>query len=735
MTDDLIGKQIGGYEVLSKLGQGGMATVYRAKQQSMNRVVALKILPRHFVRDDSYLQRFEREVRIVSQLEHRNIVPVYDYGEYDLQPYIAMRHMSGGSVDDLLKKGFLDLDTILKFITQIAPALDYAHTKNVLHRDLKPSNILLDDDGGAYITDFGIARIVGVEGKGDTITTQGVVGTPSYMSPEQAQGQTLDGRSDVYALGIMLFEMATGRRPFQNETPYSIAVMQVTTPPPVPRSINPQIPGSVEQVILKALKKQPQNRYQTAVQLAEALRLSIENPGSAAHDTQPRGVPIKSAMEVTQPSSVPSGSNQQTVPSPPLHPPQSVVGMPSPPTPRTSAQVSAVSQLQYPVGWRGRVQQRRKRGNIWVSVIIGGLIGCALLTAIVAVVLLAVNDFLEGTVTPAGATLAPDALSTRQALLDAPGGSNDTDATPVFTNVTPIPSRTPELETSAIAPIGSRPTATFDPDADFGSGDIIYFAQRDDDFDIFRYNLRSGVEQPLTIDHVASTYPAVSLDGGRMTFQSDLDGDFDIYVMDLNIRSSYIITENDTLDRLPAWSPDGVWVIYSSDTRGDGNLDLYRVPSIGGEPELVLSNGRRNSHAQYSNDGRFIVYTSGEAGDASTWEIFKLDMATGDISQITNNFVRDASPTYSPDGSTILFVTDGEGGAAIATIDADGDDDPAILYDGEGYEWGMHYNPDGSYILFNEERDGISHLFMMRSDGGGLRELENGGGYYPVWVP
>jgi hypothetical protein len=269
-------------------------------------------------------------------------------------------------------------------------------------------------------------------------------------------------------------------------------------------------------------------------------------------------------MEVTQPSSVPSGSNQQTVPSPPLHPPQSVVGMPSPPTPRTSAQVSAVSQLQYPVGWRGRVQQRRKRGNIWVSVIIGGLIGCALLTAIVAVVLLAVNNFLEGTVTPAGATLAPDALSTRQALLDAPGGSNDTDATPVFTNVTPIPSRTPELETSAIAPIGSRPTATFDPDADFGSGDIIYFAQRDDDFDIFRYNLRSGVEQPLTIDHVASTYPAVSLDGGRMTFQSDLDGDFDIYVMDLNIRSSYIITENDTLDRLPAWSPDGVWVIRYS---------------------------------------------------------------------------------------------------------------------------------------------------------------------------
>lgn len=376
MTDNLVGKQIGGYEILDVIGHGGMATVYRAQQVSMNRVVAIKVLPRQYLNDDTYMQRFQREVEIAAKLEHRNIVPVHDYGQYEGQPYIIMRYMNGGSVDDLLRKGPLEVERILDIVEQIAPALDYAHSKNVLHRDLKPSNILLDDDGGAYLTDFGIARILS-EQHGATITTQGVVGTPSYMSPEQAQGHALDNRSDIYSLGVTIFEMATGRRPFQSDTPYSIAVMQVTTPPPSPRSINPTLSIPFEQVIYKALKKKREERYATAVALAEALRRALDPPSSSIHDTQP-GIPRPSTKPVTI---RPRESPPAIVP-------------PAPPYVLSPHPNNASSSSE---SWR--VPRRRaKSRSLWMNAALGAVIGCGLLTIIVIVIAILISS-----VQPAGA--------------------------------------------------------------------------------------------------------------------------------------------------------------------------------------------------------------------------------------------------------------------------------------------------------------------------------------------
>ncbi|MBZ0297697.1 MAG: serine/threonine protein kinase [Anaerolineae bacterium] len=382
MADELIGKVIGGYEVLGVIGYGGMASVYRAQQVSMKRIVALKVLPRQFVSDDTYMQRFNREVEIVSKLEHRSIVPVYDYGQFEGQPYIIMRYMSGGSVDDMLRSGPLDIDSCISIVEQIAPALDYAHSKDILHRDLKPSNILLDDDGGAYLTDFGIARIIGQQA-GATITTQGVVGTPSYMSPEQAQGQPLDGRSDVYSLGITLFEMATGTRPFQSDTPYSIAVMQVTTPPPSPRSFNQSIPLAVEQVIYTALKKKREERYGTAMLLCDALKHTA-NGGQIynVHDTQPGGIP-----KPTRPVSV--NAQPSVLPPPALYP-------------TGNAASSRVSSNAVPA-----VNKRRRgkpRGDsLMMSAAVGGLLGCGLLTIIVIILALIISSSQP----PAGTNLQP----------------------------------------------------------------------------------------------------------------------------------------------------------------------------------------------------------------------------------------------------------------------------------------------------------------------------------------
>jgi serine/threonine-protein kinase len=278
--DPLIGVTVGGYQILEIVGQGGMATVCRAHQISMNRDVAIKILPPQFLHHAASLDRFKQEASIVARLEHRAIVPVHDYGEYQGMPYIVMRYMDGGSVDDMLAEGPIPPKRTLQILEQIAPALDYAHREDVLHRDLKPSNILLDANGDAYITDFGIARLLGVNTK--QLTTSGVVGTPSYMSPEQAQGHALDGRSDVYALGVVLFEMLTGVRPFEGETPYSVAVKHVTEAPPSACGINPLLSRPVEQALFKALSKNRDMRYHTAIELTDALEAAIERPSEAA---------------------------------------------------------------------------------------------------------------------------------------------------------------------------------------------------------------------------------------------------------------------------------------------------------------------------------------------------------------------------------------------------------------------------------------------------------------------
>ncbi|NJN00463.1 MAG: serine/threonine protein kinase, partial [Aquincola sp.] len=197
---NLIGKNIGPYTILEEIGRGGMATVYSAMQTSMNRKIAIKVLPPHFMHDPGFLERFEREVDVIAHLEHPHILPIYDYGQAEGVPYIAMRYLGGGSLAQRIRRGPLELSEIDKPLTQVCQALDYAHQQGVIHRDLKPGNIMLDETGNAYLSDFGIARVMG-----SNLTGSAIIGTPAYMSPEQAHGLNIDGRADIYSMGIVLF--------------------------------------------------------------------------------------------------------------------------------------------------------------------------------------------------------------------------------------------------------------------------------------------------------------------------------------------------------------------------------------------------------------------------------------------------------------------------------------------------------------------------------------------------
>lgn len=367
MNDSLIGVTIGGYQILAEIGRGGMATVYRAHQISMDRDVAIKVLPPQFIHQAASLERFKQEASIVARLEHRAIVPVHDYGEYEGIPYIVMRYMDSGSVDELLTKGAISPEQTLLILQQIAPALDYAHREGVLHRDLKPSNILLDANGDAYVTDFGIARILGTNPK--PLTTSGVVGTPSYMSPEQAQGHELDGRSDVYALGVVLFEMLTGVRPFEGETPYSVAVKHVTEPPPSACAINPKLPHAIEAVLFKALAKKCEMRHQTAGELAAALKTAFEKPADPVMETEPS---LNEALNMwRKPESIPAPPN----PSPPVA--QAVnIRQQSPNPPMVPVYMPSHSYTSVLVPARRRKASRMPSWLTWatLALLIGGLI-------------------------------------------------------------------------------------------------------------------------------------------------------------------------------------------------------------------------------------------------------------------------------------------------------------------------------------------------------------------------
>ena len=266
------------YQIKAELGRGGMATVYRAYDPSFEREVALKVLPREFLHDPQFAGRFQREIKTVAKLEHPAIVPVYDVGEEDGQPFFVMRYMTGGSLSDWIKRGEFSLQDTARIVERLASALAYAHAKGVVHRDLKPDNILFDNNGDPFISDFGIAKL---EESTSTLTGSAVVGTPAYMSPEQAQGDKTDSRSDIYGLGVIIFHMLIGKQPYEADTPMGVIVKHITDPVPEILDFDPSLPPEVDTFIKTALAKDKDDRFSTVIELAKALnKIAFGEEGS-----------------------------------------------------------------------------------------------------------------------------------------------------------------------------------------------------------------------------------------------------------------------------------------------------------------------------------------------------------------------------------------------------------------------------------------------------------------------
>ena len=269
-----IGENVGPYRILEQLGQGGMASVFKAYHVALDRYVAMKVLHPALKEDPNFISRFQREAKVVARLEHPNIVPIYDYAEHSGSPYLVMKYIEGETLKARLNERSLTKQEAVEIATAVGGALSYAHKQGVLHRDIKPSNVLLSNDGSIYLADFGLARIA--QAGASTLSKDVMMGTPQYISPEQAQGdKKLDDGTDIYSMGVVLYELVVGRVPFNADTPFSIIHDHIYTPLPVPSKVNPKVPKHVEKVLLKALAKERESRFESVDALIKAFRIAV----------------------------------------------------------------------------------------------------------------------------------------------------------------------------------------------------------------------------------------------------------------------------------------------------------------------------------------------------------------------------------------------------------------------------------------------------------------------------
>ncbi|PJF31935.1 MAG: hypothetical protein CUN51_03060 [Candidatus Thermofonsia Clade 1 bacterium] len=405
---DLTGQRLGKFEILSVLGKGGMAVVYRARQADLGREVAIKVMKASLADSEDFLARFRREAHLIAQLDHPHIITIYEYGQEGDTVFLAMRLLTGGSLADRLReRGALSLDETSRITRQVASALTLAHSRGVIHRDLKPQNVLFDSSDNAVLTDFGIAK---VDNSSTLVTGTGIaIGTPSYMAPEQWRGEPVDLRIDIYALGLMLFEMLTGRLPFIGDTPASLMFKHLTEPPPRIRQLRSDLPASIEAVILRALAKNREDRYGSAQELVEDLDAALA------------GKPLS-----TRTPAAPTESAYGT----PTAPIITSIGTPSP----LEATVTAPA-----------LPAERKRGTAPI-LLIGGVVILALIGVLLA--LLGGNSGTAG--------LEATVTAERLALLAL------TETASAQPSPTPSPSvtNTPSPEPSATFTLTSAPTST-----------------------------------------------------------------------------------------------------------------------------------------------------------------------------------------------------------------------------------------------------------------------------------
>ncbi|MCK6626399.1 MAG: protein kinase [Anaerolineae bacterium] len=632
-TDPFIGAKLGSYEILEAIGEGGMARIYKGFHPELNRYTAIKVVNWGLQEDPEFTERFRREAQAIAILRHPNIVQIFDFGKHTSGYFMVMEFIDGSDLQVQLREyrdrqELLPKDRVIRVIRDVAAALDYAHSRGVIHRDVKPSNIMITREGQPILTDFGLVMLPTHKSQA---TIGNTFGTPHYVAPEQAiSSAAAVAASDIYSLGVILYEMITGQLPFDDDSPLSVALKHISDPPPAPTSVNPNLPADVEDVVLQALSKDPADRFATAGDMASALEMSWSSKGAAGRDRK-------------APTMLPAGV-----------PPAAVVPSITLPTAAAVAPVAIAAESS--ASEQARPRSRTSLLPGWWPVAVGG----------VAVVLMGSWGFFSffnaSSAQPAPTpTEVAVVFATEETEADSFPAVVPTDTptpelptlTPTppptatlaptnspFPTDTPLPTATPTLEPTVTSTPSPTATPTLEPTATLTPIPTNTLAPLPTATTIVTTN------GPLTLEQLR----------GKILFKTDRAGFVQIYRMDADGSNQLPFDNASLYAQLEADLPFSANKQEKMVVRGEGQLDLWRANLTTSQELRVTSTGKPEYDAAWSPVDNRIAYVSEETGNGDIYLLNLDGSAVERLTVNTDNF--DKHPTWSPDGAKIAFWSD-----------------------------------------------------------------------------